>query len=285
MLLIGADVLDGLHATLHRDRLVALGLACLATGATVDVVSFSLGAAGDAYAPLGELLQRADRVVARDRHSQLRCLERFGRSADCAPDAALLHPPRSDPAVASPGSVALNISGMAERAWARAGRLADLVAEGLRGAGPGQQANLISHDTRALVGDGPALERLAGSCLERGVDVAPLPGSRPAPRELRQRMARCEVVVTGRLHLALAAMSVGVPALGLSYADKWHGTWEMVGLPEWLLLAPGASATARITEAVTRARQEGMALRRQILQAAQCAHANAAGHLPTATTS
>jgi polysaccharide pyruvyl transferase WcaK-like protein len=61
--------------------------------------------------------------------------------------------------------------------------------------------------------------------------VAPVLGRYATPRELADRVAHCRVLVTGAYHLAVFALSQGIPVIGLSssryYDDKLHGLRDM----------------------------------------------------------
>ena len=61
--------------------------------------------------------------------------------------------------------------------------------------------------------------------------VAPGLGRYATPRELAGRVARCRVLVTGAYHLAVFALSQGIPVVGLTssryYDDKLHGLRDM----------------------------------------------------------
>jgi polysaccharide pyruvyl transferase WcaK-like protein len=55
-----------------------------------------------------------------------------------------------------------------------------------------------------------------------------------APGQIAELAAHSELVVTGRMHLAILAASVGTPALTLSYQGKVAGLYELLGTDSWL---------------------------------------------------
>lgn len=65
------------------------------------------------------------------------------------------------------------------------------------------------------------------------LDVAPVQGRFVTPEEVARRVGRCRVVVTGAYHLAVFALSQGIPVVGLSssryYDDKLQGLDAMFG--------------------------------------------------------
>ncbi|GAA5110937.1 polysaccharide pyruvyl transferase family protein [Pseudonocardia adelaidensis] len=64
-------------------------------------------------------------------------------------------------------------------------------------------------------------------------DVAPVQGRFVTPQEVARRVGRCRLVVTGAYHLAVFALSQGIPVVGLSssryYDEKLHGLDAMFG--------------------------------------------------------
>lgn len=64
-------------------------------------------------------------------------------------------------------------------------------------------------------------------------DVAPVQGRFVTPEDVARRVGRCRVVVTGAYHLAVFALSQGIPVVGLSssryYDQKLHGLDAMFG--------------------------------------------------------
>ncbi len=64
-------------------------------------------------------------------------------------------------------------------------------------------------------------------------DVAPMQGRFVTPHEVARRVGHCRVVVTGAYHLAVFALTQGIPVVGLSssryYDDKLNGLDAMFG--------------------------------------------------------
>lgn len=94
---------------------------------------------------------------------------------------------------------------------------------------------LIPHDFRSgLLGDTALLERLEAA-IDRSAHVfnqrEPVDGA-----ELKAIAARTDLVVTGRMHLAIAALGSGVPVACITYTDKFDGLYELLGLPRDLLV-------------------------------------------------
>jgi colanic acid/amylovoran biosynthesis protein len=57
----------------------------------------------------------------------------------------------------------------------------------------------------------------------------------PSAAELKQLAAKLDGVVTGRMHLAIAALGSGVPVATFAYQDKFEGLLMLFGLPQTTL--------------------------------------------------
>jgi polysaccharide pyruvyl transferase WcaK-like protein len=99
---------------------------------------------------------------------------------------------------------------------------------------------LVPHDYRDDTGDGD------GICLRPLFDeLRAMPGVRSRYFQGTHRAAtlkalagRLDGVVTGRMHLAIASLGMGVPVLCLTYQDKFEGLYNHFDLPREHLLPP-----------------------------------------------
>jgi polysaccharide pyruvyl transferase WcaK-like protein len=48
--------------------------------------------------------------------------------------------------------------------------------------------------------------------------------------EVKRLAGMVDLVVTGRMHLAIAALGMNIPTIGISYQDKFEGLWEHFGV-------------------------------------------------------
>lgn len=98
---------------------------------------------------------------------------------------------------------------------------------------------LVPHDYRAKHGDDvclrPIYERLQAA--GEGLTVRYFEGRHRAAT-LKGLAGLLDGVVTGRMHLAIAALGMRVPTLCLTYQDKFEGLFRHIGLPGDLLLPP-----------------------------------------------
>lgn len=97
---------------------------------------------------------------------------------------------------------------------------------------------MIPHDYRDAIGDAvclkPIFERLQH---QNPANVAYFGGKHRAAT-LKALAGHLDGVVTGRMHLAIATLGMGVPALCLTYQDKFEGLYRHFELPKTLLLSP-----------------------------------------------
>lgn len=83
------------------------------------------------------------------------------------------------------------------------------------------------------------------------------------PSEIRALTKNAEVVVTGRMHLAIMALSQGTPAFVVSTQGKVEGLAELFETPD-LLLEPSPGFGAAAIERLAPARLE--AFRRKVAE-------------------
>ncbi|QDQ96668.1 polysaccharide pyruvyl transferase family protein [Tomitella fengzijianii] len=130
--------------------------------------------------------------------------------------------------------------------------------------------------------------------LIRGYSEVIAPPARFAhPRAVASRVSGCRIVVTGAYHLAVFALSQGIPAVVLTsstyYDDKFHGLAGMFGDGVTVVPLNGDGLRTRLADAVEAAWTQAPALRAPLLAAARvqidlsrkgfrCAAALAAGH-------
>jgi colanic acid/amylovoran biosynthesis protein len=98
---------------------------------------------------------------------------------------------------------------------------------------------LIAHDFRGgALGDGavlqPIYEKLRVELRER---IGYWSHEFAAP-ELKAIAGLTDLVITGRMHLSIAALGMGVPVAGVTYQGKFEGLFKHFKLPPSLLMAP-----------------------------------------------
>lgn len=97
---------------------------------------------------------------------------------------------------------------------------------------------LVPHDDRVEAGDMSTLEMLEAQ-LPAGVRsnsyriVSP-----PSAGELKTIADTLDGVITGRMHLAIAALGQGVPVLTFAYQGKFEGLMKHFAFPDWVVVRP-----------------------------------------------
>jgi polysaccharide pyruvyl transferase WcaK-like protein len=264
---LGADIIDGRFGA----RIPALMLVAADLAARAGVRSTILGCSfGEDPAPeLKAVLRRLDsrvRLKMRDPISLRRVTAFAPVQATLVADAAFaLKPGRPDAGAlawieaqraAGRKVIGVNAHPMlvrdANAAWVE-GMTASL-AQALRDVGRRKDVGwlLLPHDYREDFGDLSCLARVHDLLQDGGDAQARLLDGAHRAADLKALAGCLDGVVTGRMHLAIAALGMGVPTLGLTYHDKFEGLYSLFGLPDSMLLPPSifddAGALARRIE-------------------------------------
>lgn len=102
---------------------------------------------------------------------------------------------------------------------------------------------LIPHDYRPVIGDLPVLKGVAAALSADAASRVALISDLQNPAELKGFTAYLDGVLTGRMHLAIAAMGQGVPVAGVVYQGKFEGLLQHFALDESLTVAPATAAS------------------------------------------
>lgn len=250
--LIGADVLDGVyHAEDVLKRLQVLKMASrLGVATRVFGSSWSQTPSEQVIA----FLRNAPWLTlhARDPISKARMETALGREVVLVADLAFLLRPEITSADAQKASrwisarkaegatvMGLNLSGHTLRNAANhgTGAFSQMIGQWLK-ADPNRAILLMPHDRRpGLIGDMLVLERLHQALKEDFPDrMHMLPSSLDA-WELKSLAGMVDLVVSGRMHLAIAAMGMGTPSLCTVYQGKFEGLMAHFGV-EGLTMTP-----------------------------------------------
>jgi glycosyltransferase involved in cell wall biosynthesis/polysaccharide pyruvyl transferase WcaK-like protein len=237
LVVIGADTLAGdYELSLLALRIRMLNIAA-GSGRSAALVNFSLPATvhPDAQRILRTLSPDV-LVRARDPLSAERAGEILGREVSCTPDiAALLQPSRAtvpdttdtaDTTSASSGRAALvpnaHLGGMY---GVTTEHLVDLWQQ--TGVAFDRPVEVVVHDIRPSVGDIDLGERIAAALQDAGVDATLTVPATAA--EAKAALAAAEVCVSARMHACVAALSSGVPTVGIGYVGKFSGQFSWYG--------------------------------------------------------
>lgn len=256
LLLVGADVMDGYYSPVTTARLLVLADLMARRGVKAAILGFSFNATPSRYVrPFFDRLSNDLVVSVRDPIS----FERFRRFSTTeavlvADSAFMLTPDQTSQTVQEIAGwvagqreqgnkvLAFNLhptlikNATAEQRHA----LVSAAVTALKGV-LGKHAVsvvLLSHDYRGRDSDdaclGPINDMLAPVSGEKIL----YPRERMTAAELKAVAGLMDGVVTARMHLAIAALGMGVPVAALTYQDKFHGLFAHFDLPATFLLRP-----------------------------------------------
>jgi polysaccharide pyruvyl transferase WcaK-like protein/glycosyltransferase involved in cell wall biosynthesis len=255
--LFGVDVLDGYYSLDESRHRLALVDIAERLGLATTIFGFSINDAPceEAIADLARLAGRIP-ICVRDPVSARRLADRGVLPVVPVADVAFLMPP----AESSLATLEIETWIQAQKLSGRRVAMINLSRHVLSGASPaeggelcelaGAVARLVSnhrlsilwcaHDLRtgasADDGDVAIVMNLSGLLSRKRIDGEHHRHAVPAsPAEAKRLAGLVDLVVTGRMHLAIAAMGMGTPAIGISYQGKFEGLWQLFGLTDYVV--------------------------------------------------
>jgi polysaccharide pyruvyl transferase WcaK-like protein len=97
---------------------------------------------------------------------------------------------------------------------------------------------LVPHDFREGIADGLVLEKLARLIQPNYPKNIRLHSDVSNADEIKTLISGLDALVTGRMHLGIAALGQSVPTAALAYQGKFEGLFRLFGLPDKLVLPP-----------------------------------------------
>jgi polysaccharide pyruvyl transferase WcaK-like protein len=270
LIFIGTDVFDGSYSDPHCwVRLLRAADYC---GMETRVVSFSCSESPQAGAvETLRSLPPTTRLFSRDPISEGRSQALLGRPVEASADLAFLLPcgttpldrvaetPASTHAQSGP-RIGLNINpalimrscnvSLSKCVSDAAALIAMLVTE------LNATVVLIPHDSRGRPNE-PTVAQRVRTDLPPSIAARCSLSTAASASDVKLLVRSLDVVVTGRMHLAVAALGEATPVLCASYMEKVEGLYERCGVPE-LVFASNLFATPHRLVALV-----GEALRRQ----------------------
>jgi colanic acid/amylovoran biosynthesis protein len=77
--------------------------------------------------------------------------------------------------------------------------------------------------------------------------------------EIKGVIGECDFFIGSRMHSCIAALSQGIPTIGVAYSKKFRGVFETVGAEDWVIDGRSTTAEGAVTEALSRfARRDEM---------------------------
>ncbi len=231
--IIGADIIDGGYHRGVAASLWAMAGAAAEAGRDARVLGFSWNTEVD-----GAVVQAAARATSsgvramvRDPHSVTRAVSAGLSNVRAVADAAftLPNPERST----EPKCVALlNVSGLIRSRIDLRADYREILRYLLES---GLDVVITPHVDGPGGSDVAAGREFWSSLPPRIRDVVTLREELVSPDEVKRLASTAQVTITGRMHLGVLSMSMGVPAIVLGTQGKVHGLMDLVGLPDWAL--------------------------------------------------
>ena len=263
-LVVGADIMDGHYSPVPSLRMLIAADLLATFGAKTSFVGFSLNAsASRAMKYAFRHLDSRVRVNLRDRISWQRFQSISGRKGNLVADSAFLLEPATDLSDKAAAAVAwmqrchdagrrviiLNLHPMLFSEVRGPSAMPRLMASMLQAisAMTAQHALswlLLPHDNRPTSGDMrtlAALDREIDPSLGEHVMLVDEP---PCASEIKAIAKYADGAVTGRMHLAIAALGQTTPVMAFAYQDKFAGLLQHFHMPDWLVLDAEASTDA-----------------------------------------
>ncbi len=231
LVVIGADTLAGdYELALLATRVRMLNVAA-AAGHPAALVNFSLPTTvHPAAARILRGLEPAVVVRARDHLSAQRATEILGRTVPSTPDIAALLPPAprhersAAPVVFVPNA---HLGGMYGVGTEHLVTLWRDLGHRMRERGDDRPVEVVVHDVRDSVGDVALGRRIVEALAEVGVDATLTVPATAA--EAKAAIAAADHCVSARMHACVAALSSGVPTVGIGYVGKFSGQFDWYG--------------------------------------------------------
>lgn len=294
LFVMGADIVDGKYGAALVQRIVDYCNHSVQLGIPATMLGFSFNR--NPRDPAVHALLRLHLKVTvniRDQPSLDRFTRIVGVPARLCADSAFLMSPASDPdpeaeawiaamraTARSPVGVNLNAHAL-EPALAQIGSdaLINHIADQLKLAGEANQLAfmLIPHDLKPQSADIAMLAALEKQLLRKGFPHVRY--SRFSRSDIIKRVvSMLDFVITGRIHLAIAALGSGTPILTITYQDKFEGLYQHFGLPLKHTLSPlqclGDEILSRINNLCTDRRDLNDRIRTNLPQVERLASRN-----------
>lgn len=103
---------------------------------------------------------------------------------------------------------------------------------------------LLPHDNRPTSGDMTTLAELDREINPSLREHVMLVDEPPSASEIKAIAKYADGAVTGRMHLAIAALGQTTPVMAFAYQDKFAGLLQHFHMPDWLVLDAEASTDA-----------------------------------------
>lgn len=282
----GTDVLDGYYSERRSVNRLRLAAMAARSGMTVSVMGFSVNASPSALCMKTiQNLPAEVRISCRDTLSRTRLEQATGRSVMLTADLAFLLRPRHGSPISRQlaawcdserkmGRIVVGLNVNEHLRMPDSKSFDDLVTA-LRDAlrtvdgsvshgASGISIVCIPHDRREAHDDWRVLERVRSSLGEAlGAHAVLLPRSVRAD-EIKAVTGSLDLMISGRMHVAIACLGSGTPVACVAYQGKFEGLFEHFGLTECIITPETITDSARLSRFLTEFVNRRYHLREQI---------------------
>jgi len=255
-LVLGADVLDGYYSPVDAARMLLVADLMAAFGAKVSVLGFSFNSRpAKALREVFRLLDPGVVLNLRDAISLQRFDDFARKRARLVTDSAFMLTPRAETAAVKQIAdmvarqraqgrkvFVFNIHPMLFKRPepAKLERMIELAAGAMARMSRQHNASwlLLAHDYRPGIADDNCLRPLAARLQPTLGEHVHHVDQVLSASEIKAVVGLVDGVITGRMHLAIAALGQGTPVAAITYQDKFQGLFAHFGISESLLLSP-----------------------------------------------
>jgi polysaccharide pyruvyl transferase WcaK-like protein len=269
VLVVGADVLDGSYNPILAMQMLAVADLAVRRGVLGSILGFSLAEHPSQYvAAVFDGLAPRLSINVRDEISMSRFRRLSKANATLVADVAFLLKPditstrvstirdwASERRAQGDAVIGLNMHPMLMHIHSSAG-IDTLVASAKKALAKlmhreGLSVVLLSHDYRGDMGDDICLEPIFRELQRDFGNKILYPIERLGAAELKGVAGSLDGILTGRMHLAIASLGMGVPVAALTYQNKFEGLFRHFNLPDRFLLDPAdAAKPERLSELI-----------------------------------
>lgn len=257
-ILIGADVMDGYYSPVVSLRLIIAADVLARTGAKTVFLGFSMNDKSVGILKYAfRMLDKRVQINLRDPLSHARYMKFTGKSANLVADSAFMLKPEllsGESVVAqswielqkSLGRLVLGVNFhpmLFPNGIEGVDKLASSLEAVLKVLTDKYKISwlLLPHDDRLAAGDIVVLTQFYQQLSLEIKKFTHLVVRPPSAAQIKTLASSLDGVITGRMHLAIAALGQSVPVITFAYQDKFAGLFQHFDLPEWMILDPIAS--------------------------------------------
>jgi polysaccharide pyruvyl transferase WcaK-like protein len=288
MYIVGADVMDGGYGIHNSALRLQIAAVAAKTGLDVTITGFSFNNnCPKIIIDLFRKLPKSVKICTRDPESKARFDKATGLESKLTADVAFHMPPQFESLTENnnfkwleqtkqlnkkvlgvnicPHSVAKNFGKHNEKDLFNLITLYEKALTNFLNSNQNYSVLLMPHDYRGILSDlnlslilCNRLKRIFGSERINVIDTW------IHADEIKAFSANVDIVFTGRMHLAIASISMGTPVACFTYQNKFEGLFQMIDLDSSLLSSASEQSIDKFTKTLQRLADEEVTLRQSL---------------------